>query len=320
MTSERKDKFAFMQNRISRPKSIPAGHGLCIELNGEARRLILGGEETAGSLSLFHSRFQFGSGTPTHAHTREDKWFWVERGQFDFHLGDECFSIGKGDFVFAPTNLLHSYTCTDENGGDLVVGAMGFDSSRFFNDLAAYVESEVVICSRQLQTIGAKNGIQFGNFELLEALTSRPCIMRSNQGENVEAFGDRGRFLVDSAYVQNRFCIMTGQTPSLSGPPLHIHHREDETFYILAGRYEFLVEDARLQVEAGDVVWAPRGVPHTFRVVSNEAGHCLTLCTPGGFDNFFRECVQLFQRGVATPDNICQIGLAHQIGFIPQSA
>ena len=46
--------------------------------------------------------------------------------------------------------------------------------------------------------------------------------------------------------------------------PLHVHHSDDEAWYVLEGALGFRIGDSELQVAAGDCVIAPRGYPHTF--------------------------------------------------------
>lgn len=70
-------------------------------------------------------------------------------------------------------------------------------------------------------------------------------------------------------------------------PPLHVHHTSDETFFILEGKMRFQVGDQVIDAGAGDVVFAPRGIPHTFRVKSDVV-KAMTLCTPSGFEDWFR--------------------------------
>ena len=71
-------------------------------------------------------------------------------------------------------------------------------------------------------------------------------------------------------------------------PPLHVHHTTDETFHILEGKMRFLVGDQIHDAGPGDVVFAPRGIPHTFRIKSAVA-RVVTLCTPSGFEEWFRQ-------------------------------
>lgn len=75
--------------------------------------------------------------------------------------------------------------------------------------------------------------------------------------------------------------------PAGFGPPLHIHHDEDETFYVLAGEFRFKQGEAIRHAQPGDVVYLPKGVPHGFRVLSAGGGRCLTI-TRGGFEAMVR--------------------------------
>ncbi|MEA2418120.1 MAG: hypothetical protein QOE60_326 [Thermoleophilaceae bacterium] len=72
------------------------------------------------------------------------------------------------------------------------------------------------------------------------------------------------------------------------GPPLHVHSREDEAFYVLEGQIRFRQGDDELVGGPGAWVWGPRGVPHAFKVESKGA-RALVMVTPGGFERMFEE-------------------------------
>jgi mannose-6-phosphate isomerase-like protein (cupin superfamily) len=69
----------------------------------------------------------------------------------------------------------------------------------------------------------------------------------------------------------------------MSGPPLHIHSREDEWFYVLKGELTFQVGDKRFTAGPGTSVFAPRNVPHTWQNCTNEPVEALGLVTPPEF-------------------------------------
>jgi len=69
--------------------------------------------------------------------------------------------------------------------------------------------------------------------------------------------------------------------------PLHVHHTEDEAFYLLSGSIEVVTGDDHGTMEEGSAVFLPRGLRHAFRVVSDEA-RIITVTTPAGFDAFVR--------------------------------
>lgn len=81
-----------------------------------------------------------------------------------------------------------------------------------------------------------------------------------------------------------------------SGPPPHIHHREDETFQVLAGEYEWTVGGKTFVAGKGATIFAPRGVPHTYRYLGTETGRLMCFITPAGFEGFFEDI------GALSPD------------------
>ena len=71
-------------------------------------------------------------------------------------------------------------------------------------------------------------------------------------------------------------------------PPPHIHHREDEIFYVLEGEVVFSVSDRTIKGTPGTMIFLPRDVRHAFTIES-EQYRMLLLVTPAGFEGFFRE-------------------------------
>jgi mannose-6-phosphate isomerase-like protein (cupin superfamily) len=82
-----------------------------------------------------------------------------------------------------------------------------------------------------------------------------------------------------------RLTVWEQLLPHSSSPPLHVHHHDDEAWFELDGSITFRVQDDELAAETGSFVWAPRGLPHTFRVDSAGA-RVLGLALPAGFDRF----------------------------------
>lgn len=80
-------------------------------------------------------------------------------------------------------------------------------------------------------------------------------------------------------------------TPPQGGIPPHRHAAQDETHYVLQGRYEFHCAHHRLQAEPGAVVHVPAGMVHSFRNVGAEPGELLCIVTPSGPLERFLEAV-----------------------------
>ena len=76
------------------------------------------------------------------------------------------------------------------------------------------------------------------------------------------------------------------------GPPLHVHHREDEGFYVLGGELTLFLPGDEVRLGTGDFFLAPRGVPHTYEVGS-EGARVLVSSAPSGFERFVAEVAEL---------------------------
>jgi quercetin dioxygenase-like cupin family protein len=115
-------------------------------------------------------------------------------------------------------------------------------------------------------------------------------------------------------------------------PPLHVHEREDEGFYVLEGELTLWVGDAEpVVLEPGEFALAPRGIPHTYRVTSETPA--VMLVTANGFAGFVREAGEPAARhelpvldGPPDGERLTRIAAAHGItllgppGMLPADA
>jgi mannose-6-phosphate isomerase-like protein (cupin superfamily) len=77
------------------------------------------------------------------------------------------------------------------------------------------------------------------------------------------------------------------------GAPLHLHHTQDETHYILEGRFRFSCAGETVVAERGAVMHVPKGVPHGFTNLGSGSGTILCVEThPGPLEAFFDEVGQ----------------------------
>ncbi|CAA9279908.1 MAG: Quercetin 2,3-dioxygenase [uncultured Corynebacteriales bacterium] len=131
-----------------------------------------------------------------------------------------------------------------------------------------------------------------------EYVLDRVTYVPPGGGERVWAFsGDQYTIKGGVSDTGPGLGVAEAVIPPLSGPPLHVHHREDEAFYVLDGRLEVAEGERTLVAEAGSFVFTPRGTPHRFRNVGSDACRMLLLFAPAGFERFFAEV------GVAVVDD-----------------
>lgn len=125
-----------------------------------------------------------------------------------------------------------------------------------------------------------------------------------------------GALLISSQQTGGQFCLGTIKADFNGGPALHIHEREDETFFILRGQFEFTVGDDILTARSGDTVFAPRNIAHTWKCISLEGGEFLGIITPGGFEGALAEMSDILAQG--TPEalaGIAGIFARYGVGF-----
>jgi quercetin dioxygenase-like cupin family protein len=217
-------------------------------------------EQTDGRVAVVDITVPAGwPGPPLHHHDF-DEAFYVLDGALTFQLGADRHTAGAGAFAFAPRGSRHTLA----NLGDtparylLVITPGGFE--RRFDDAPTEPYPETIVVGPQIDAPG----------------TTMPdpapgpirILLRGEESAGVVSVVDND------------------VGPGSLGPYLHTHDF-DETFCILEGELTFQVGDALVKVAAGDVAFAPRGVPHTFTNRDGGPGRQLIICTEAGFERHF---------------------------------
>jgi quercetin dioxygenase-like cupin family protein len=102
--------------------------------------------------------------------------------------------------------------------------------------------------------------------------------------------------------------------PSMSGPPLHRHSREDEWFYVLEGEITAEIDGRRSVLNQGGSAFTPIGTVHAFQNFAATTAHMLVMVTPGGFNRFFEELSSLNKR-LPAPDLVRSEQLMNKYGI-----
>lgn len=86
--------------------------------------------------------------------------------------------------------------------------------------------------------------------------------------------------------------------------PLHVHHREDEAFWVLDGEVTFSIGEDDFEAGPGSFAFGPRDVPHRYTVHTPTA-RMLMIFSPAGFEGFIRETSRPIEEiGTTGPDDI----------------
>jgi quercetin dioxygenase-like cupin family protein len=104
------------------------------------------------------------------------------------------------------------------------------------------------------------------------------------------------------------------------GPPPHLHRREDELFQILEGDYEWTVGGRTFTAQKGATIFAPRGVPHTYRYLGQTPGRLMCVITPAGFEGFFESIAALSPLEQQDIPRVLQIAAQFGLEILPPTA
>lgn len=83
--------------------------------------------------------------------------------------------------------------------------------------------------------------------------------------------------------------------------PLHVHHNEDEAFYVLSGAIRGICGDQEWHASTGAFVWLPKDIPHGYMVDGDDLVRTLAICVPSGFDQFVIEAGEPAQKRALPP-------------------
>jgi quercetin dioxygenase-like cupin family protein len=84
------------------------------------------------------------------------------------------------------------------------------------------------------------------------------------------------------------------------GPPLHVHHNQEETIHVLKGRFKVRIGDELFQLDEGGFAYLPSRIPHAFLNLTDQPAEIIVVYTPGGGHKFYEELGPATRNG--TPD------------------
>ncbi|PIF70451.1 cupin domain-containing protein [Flavobacterium sp. 2] len=114
-------------------------------------------------------------------------------------------------------------------------------------------------------------------------------IITAQQGLHQNILGDIQKIKLSGKDTAGRFTIFENDNPPGVGIPLHVHANEDEVFRILEGEMEFIVEGSTSVLKAGDTIFLPRQIPHSFKVVGEQNAKAIVTIIPSGIEEMFTQ-------------------------------
>ena len=130
----------------------------------------------------------------------------------------------------------------------------------------------------------------------------QPVATRNGEGEARWWFGALAEIKVTSEQTGGLLSIIEITEPPNAEAPLHVHHRDDEGFWVLEGDVTFEVGDATIEAGAGDFAFGPRDIPHRY-TVGPSGCRMLFIMTPGGFEGLVRDMSAPAERRTLPPES-----------------
>jgi quercetin dioxygenase-like cupin family protein len=112
----------------------------------------------------------------------------------------------------------------------------------------------------------------------------KPAFVASDEGDARWWGAGLAVIKAGAADTGGQMTIVEVTEPPGTEAPLHVHHKEDEAFWVLDGEVTFQIGETTIEAQAGDYAFGPRSIPHRYTV--GDAGcRMLFILVPGGFED-----------------------------------
>ena len=112
----------------------------------------------------------------------------------------------------------------------------------------------------------------------------KPAFVARDEGEARRWGGGLAVIKASAADTGGQMTILEVTEPPGIEAPLHVHHNEDEAFWVLEGDVTLEIGETTIKAHVGDYAFGPRGIPHRY-TVGERGCRMLFVLTPGGFEN-----------------------------------
>ena len=149
-----------------------------------------------------------------------------------------------------------------------------------------------------LQTSGLGLGIAFVP-GLIQGQTNNHSvntdakIVKASEGDVLNVIGDIQTHKLVGNNTGNQIVEWVSNVSPGVGIPPHIHTKEDEIFRVVKGQIEVMVGEKTTILNEGDIAFAPKAIPHSWKVVGTEKAKMITSAFPAGIEIMFKELSKL---------------------------
>jgi len=144
--------------------------------------------------------------------------------------------------------------------------------------------------------------------------TLAPKVLEPHEGLRLQSGPGRDLvFKVTGDETGGAFDYFVVEVAPHGGPPLHVHHVQEEAIHVLRGRFKVRVGDETFRCDEGGFAYLPSGLPHAFLNLTGEPGEVVVVYTPGGGHRFYEELGPLTRNG--SPDRATVAAVFEKYGM-----
>jgi quercetin dioxygenase-like cupin family protein len=138
--------------------------------------------------------------------------------------------------------------------------------------------------------------------------TNQPKVLAESEGLRLQSGPGRDLvFKVTGEETGGAFDYFVVEVAPHGGPPLHVHHSQEETIHVLKGEFKVRIGEEVFRLKEGGFAYLPSGLPHAFLNLTDQAGEVIVVYTPGGGHKFYEELGPMSRNGSPDPKLIAAL-------------
>ena len=245
-----------------------------------------------------------GQGPAMHLHRKHVEAFYVLDGALDIRAGEATVPAPAGSFVLCPAGSPHTFS----NPGPGDARFFGFAApggiDRFLGGLGAILGQPGPPDVKALGELLRR----FESEAVMGEIPDGPAstVLGPGEGESMTVFGNDLTIKAGAAETGGAFSLVDyTAAPGFPGPPPHVHHETADMFFVLEGELTLRLGEETPTLGPGSFVLVPPETVHTFSNPGDRPVRFLSLMSPGGFEQYFRDLQDAFGDG---PPDVARIG------------